>query len=67
MTGWPQILVAVWLVASVSVGLSFAVRPATGWLVLTRKQQRLSSLALAAAALSEASLLWAGGFFHGVH
>lgn len=66
MSNWPQALLAIWLLASVSTGVWLAARPAPGWLILTRKQQRLSSLAFAAAALSEASLLWAGGFFHGV-
>lgn len=66
MSTWPQVLVAIWLVSSVSASLWFAARPPRGWLVLTSKQQRLASLAFAAAALSEASLLWAGGFFKGI-
>lgn len=66
MSAWPQITVAVWLMISVSVALWATARPARGWLVLTTKQQRLASFGFAAAAFSEAGLLWAGGFFQGV-
>ncbi|MGN5375859.1 hypothetical protein [Sphingomonas hankookensis] len=65
MTGWPQIAVTVWLVLSVCASLGAAARPVSGWLVLTPKQQRIAAIGFALAAISEASLLWAGGFFEG--
>lgn len=63
MTGWPQIAVAAWLVLSVCAALGAASRPVPGWLVLTTNQQRIAAIGFAVAALSEASLLWLGGFW----
>ena len=66
MTWWPQISVATWLVAAILGGLARALRKPPGWLVMTTKQQRIVGLIFSATALSEASLLWAGGFFKGM-
>jgi hypothetical protein len=65
VSAWPQFVVIAWLLLSVCSAVAAAVR-ARGWVVLTVDQQRVAAAGFAVAALSEASLLWAGGFFEGI-
>lgn len=61
--GLPQILVIAWLVVATLGGIVRAALPINGMLVMTRRQQRITSLFFAAAAAGEALLLWQGGFW----
>ncbi len=64
MTGWPQISVAIWLVLSVCGSLGAALPGGKReWIVLTPNHQRIAAAAFGVAALTEATLLWLGGFW----
>ncbi len=67
MNLWPQYSVIAWLTIATASALATATTKRLPWMVVfDRKQQRLMGAGFAIASISEAFLLWQGGFFQGL-
>lgn len=63
MSAWPQITAALWLALCVTAAAAVMLQPEPRRVVLTPQQQRMAALWFAVGAISEASVLWLGGFW----